>query len=552
MTSFIMTSFPVALRHTIRGVSLAKLRAILPWACVAALATLAWPLRCCAAEPADDAQGRLAKLPRPWNRPVHLVTLDEYTETVKYWAEKHPDILHVETPAKASNGMPIYLLKITDSQVPDADKQVALVTSLHGGPERSARPRSCTWPSGCWATPRKQLETRRKQVLLLMPINNPYAYFVTDQFGTPENIEPYSAGRGKLWDLNTLTFAARGRSPEVDAYLSVMDQYRPEVHADAHGIGLQEFPRGQVPNRQLYQGQTMFEITGSAYSNYALRPWDWRVIEAMIAAGREAGFGSERMEADGQRLFWGPGMDPLADKLWHGRPFFYTAHYGYARYHTLITAFEVGWEAERRGPAPGVAATGQSGVGGRVRGRLSRQSPQIPHGPFRHRLGTDGRGAPPQPRGAVATPARLSASRAVPANRRPRVVRPRPDRRCRPTHRFAQGLPGQAPIPGGDQGSPRHPRPGHQRFLQPRAGDVFQARRNQATGLVQPRADPARAVAAAAAFLSPSEAGRRAAQWPPVAGKPPPTAISSGMATATRSCRSTSLPKSRARPICWS
>ncbi len=220
-----------------------------------------------------------------------------------------------------------------------------LATSLHGGPERSGTAAVLHLAEWLLGDDPEAIETRRKQVLLLTPINNPYAYFVNDQFGTPEKIEPYSTGCGKLWDLSTLTFTARGRSPEVDAYLSVVDHYRPEVHADAHGIGLQEFPCGQVHRRQMYQGQTMFEITGSAYSNYALRPWDWRVIEAMVAAGREAGFGSERMEADGQRLFWGPGMDPLADKLRHGRPFFCTAHYGYARYHTLITAFEVGWEA---------------------------------------------------------------------------------------------------------------------------------------------------------------------------------------------------------------
>jgi hypothetical protein len=146
------------------------------------------------------------------------VTLDEYTETAKYWGEKHPEILKVETRAKASNGMPIYLLKITDSKVPDADKQVTLVASLHGGPERSGTATVLHLAEWLLGDDPEAVETRRKQVLLLMPINNPYAYFVTDQFGTPENIEPYATGRGKLWDLSTLTFTARGRSPEVDAY----------------------------------------------------------------------------------------------------------------------------------------------------------------------------------------------------------------------------------------------------------------------------------------------------------------------------------------------
>ena len=88
----------------------------------------------------------------------------------------------------------------------------------------------------------------------------------------------------------------------------------------------------------------MFEVTGSAYSNYALRPWDWRVTEAIIQAGVEAGYPSDRFEADGQRSFHGPVMNPIADRTWRGQPNFYTAQYGYAKYHTMVMAFEVGWE----------------------------------------------------------------------------------------------------------------------------------------------------------------------------------------------------------------
>jgi hypothetical protein len=64
----------------------------------------------------------------------------------------------------------------------------------------------------------------------------------------------------------------------------------------------------------------------------------------MIAEARRAGYGIDRGEADTQRLFFGPDMPPLADRLWVGRPFFYTAMYGYARYHTLLGTCEVGYE----------------------------------------------------------------------------------------------------------------------------------------------------------------------------------------------------------------
>ncbi|MCK5919999.1 MAG: alpha/beta hydrolase, partial [Methylococcales bacterium] len=87
----------------------------------------------------------------------------------------------------------------------------------------------------------------------------------------------------------------------------------------------------------------MTEVTGGAYSNYALRPWDWRVTEAMIESGNAAGYPSDRFEADAQRTFRGPELAPLGRKLWHGAPLFYSAHYGYAKYHTMVATQEVAW-----------------------------------------------------------------------------------------------------------------------------------------------------------------------------------------------------------------
>jgi hypothetical protein len=173
---------------------------------------------------------------------------------------------------------------------------------------------------------------------------NPESFFVTDRFGNAHGIDPYTGGGPKNWDLTTMTFKAIDKSPEIAAFLSVVDKHRPEVHADIHGIGLQECPKEKLGDRRRYCGMTMFEVTGSAYSNDALRPWDWRVTEAMVEAGREAGYGSDRFEADAQRGFWGPAMQPIHGRLWVGRPNFYTAQYAYAKYHTMVSALEVGWE----------------------------------------------------------------------------------------------------------------------------------------------------------------------------------------------------------------
>lgn len=296
-----------------------------------------------AAQPHDDIGANLARVPRPWVNSMHQLTFPEYETTMKYWAAEHPDIATLEKRGESHDGMGVYLLKVTDATVANDDKQVCLVTALHGGPERSGSTATLHLIEWLLGDSAEAMETRRKQVVLFMPIPNPHAYFVTDRFGNAEKIDVYNAGL-KWWDLKTLTLTAPDKTPELAAVLSVVDEYQPEVHTDLHGVGLQEYSLDQLGNRHMLQGHCMFEVSGLAYSNSALRPWDSRVTEAMVQAGQEAGYGSDRAEADAQRTFWGPVYDGLADRFWTGRPLFYTAHYGYVKYHTMITTTEVGWE----------------------------------------------------------------------------------------------------------------------------------------------------------------------------------------------------------------
>ncbi len=304
------------------------------------------------AEETDTIETRLAQIPQPWKKKMHLITPDEYETTLRYWSEKHPEWVELEAAALTHEGSLIFLMRITDQATPDEDKQVCLITALHCGPERSGTTTILHLIEWLIGDSPDAVETRRKQIVLLMPIVNPYAFFITDRFGNSQGIEPYTGagmnpytgGSGVNWDFEAMTFKELDKSPEISAVLSIVDKYQPEVHADIHGIGLQEYPLEELDDRKMYQGQTMFEVTGSAYSNYALRPWDWRVTEAIIAAGVEAGYPSDRFEADAQRGYWGPALNLLSDKLWRGRPFFYTAHYGAVKYHTMVSTFEVGWE----------------------------------------------------------------------------------------------------------------------------------------------------------------------------------------------------------------
>ena len=279
----------------------------------------------------DDIEARLARAPQPWKEPVHRLTLEEYAETLRYWSEKHAPIMKLETRGKSKEGLPIFLAKVTDPSVPDDDKQILLVTGMHSGAERSGAAAVLYTMEWFLSDAPDAAETRRKQIVLLMPIVNPWGFFTTESNANSQGIDPYSGQRGKAWDIEKLTVREPEKAPEIMAYKSVVDEFRPDVHVDLHGVSL------------WWNGQLTVESAGTAYSNFSLRPWDWRITEAMIAGARKAGFGIDRGEADSQRMFWGPDMTPLAERLWLGRPFFYTATYAYAMYHTLPITAEVNW-----------------------------------------------------------------------------------------------------------------------------------------------------------------------------------------------------------------
>ena len=324
-------------------------------------------IACCYVHAQDrhPIHDRLERVPRVWEQgPLHQLTLKEYEVTLDHWKAKHKDRLIVEHVGESAEKVGIYLMRISDdvdNEKALLDKQHALISCLHGGPERSGTTTAMTLIEWLLGDSREAAEVRKHQVVLVMPIINPYAYFVTDRFGNSQKLDPYTGGKTSSWDYETLTHKFLDKSSELAAFLKVVDRYQPEIHLDLHGTGLQDYPKGVMDRlgdkRQRYRGQTMSEITASASSNFSLRPWDWRVTERMIAAGMREGFPSFRSEADAQRLFVGFGMHSDG-QFWRGRPQFYTAHYGYARYHTMLACLEIGWEASGEARSRGLLEMG--------------------------------------------------------------------------------------------------------------------------------------------------------------------------------------------------
>ncbi len=265
-------------------------------------------------------------------KPVRLDSTT-YNLTIQYWQSVHSDILDVEQIATTWEQAPIYVLRITDKSVPDSNKQIALISALHGGPEESGSTGALTVADWLLGKSKEAAEVRRKQIVLILPVMNPFGLFTKAKTGNSKNVEAYTGGGLNAWDIHTLTHKRANESPELTGYFQLLDKYQPDVQLDLHGVGTRSF-----------EGQMMFEVTGTAYSNYSLRPWDWRIGDEIIKAGNKAGYPSDRGEADAQQMLYGTGMDKMASAWWRGRAFFYSAQYGYVKYHTLQSTLEVGWE----------------------------------------------------------------------------------------------------------------------------------------------------------------------------------------------------------------
>ena len=114
--------------------------------------------------------------------PMHRLTWEEYAGTLAHWRKAYPKVAVLESRGMSGQNMPVYLLKITDPMVKSTDKQVCLVTTLHSGPERTGTTGAMAFAEWCLSDDPLAVETRKKQIVLIMPCVNPLAMFDTDRF----------------------------------------------------------------------------------------------------------------------------------------------------------------------------------------------------------------------------------------------------------------------------------------------------------------------------------------------------------------------------------
>jgi len=235
------------------------------------------------------------------------------------WAADHPDIVQLETAGKSVQGRPVYAARLTDPASDNEDKEHVLITALHSGVERTGTTTVLCLMEWLLSSDALAREILQRQVIVCMPVPHPDGYVLGQH--------------GRIYTDWTLEGPKDpDNMPEAVAVKKIMDQYQPEVHADIHGLSM-EFER-----------YTMLENSASSYSNLALRCYHRDIIRLMDEAALAEGYASDWQESDAERIFWGPELDSMSEKVWGGRPRVYAATYCYNLYHTIIAASEVCWE----------------------------------------------------------------------------------------------------------------------------------------------------------------------------------------------------------------
>jgi len=274
-------------------------------------------------------------------------TYEEYRQGLRNWVRQFPDRIKVSVRGRTLRGNEILLVEVTDFAVPPNNKQVFLYTGAHVGLEINSMTTALRFIKWLLGESELACETRRKQVVLLVPIAEPDA-FIEQRRNDPATGEGAAYAGYYSWT----GILKPEKNPEAVALAGILEEYLPDVHIDAHGFAQAD--------------TTMCESTGvSGGSALVSRTFAPQIIDAMVTAADRAGFGVRAtngewgggfMECTGEMLVQyraqdiGPEYnDHFAHRLGSAHFVFRESNislpvYAYHRCHSLATTMEIGIE----------------------------------------------------------------------------------------------------------------------------------------------------------------------------------------------------------------
>ena len=261
------------------------------------------------------------------------VTQAIYLAALRHYADSSP-YAKLDVPGVTLENDPVCRLRISDFNVPDDAKFHILVAGLHVGGEHAAL-HAALYAIEYLLSPEAETYLKR-YVVTFLPCVNPYGCFRqdADQYhANSRNVDPYTAGRGECFNLESLTLTHPEDAPEIAAFCRVIDEEQPEILLDWHGA-----------NRR-FAGENMRGTIGASLSNHMLMPWATRLLQAMraeVCRGNTAVFDLEEYL---QRIPAGLEFKAkLPGRFRPSREWFFTDHYAYVKYHALPVVFEIGCE----------------------------------------------------------------------------------------------------------------------------------------------------------------------------------------------------------------
>lgn len=251
------------------------------------------------------------------------IPAESIAEYMYAWQQKMGDFCKVYEIGR-SGDYPIMVAEMTDSSIPDSEKENVILTAQHcieiSGPNTIFSVGNYLAKGG-----EDVKEILRCQKIILLPCPNMFSYAKQDpayQFKNEAGIDEYAA-----FDDNLEVDPKK--APAAYALKQLIDKYQPELLIDAHGM--------------WYAGSGCMEVTG-AYSfanlNYC---YDRSFNDAMNAAAERGGYAvfSEDAQQNLRAMIPLSQQENYRDRFRNGAPKMLAGVYAYIKYHTLAINMEV-------------------------------------------------------------------------------------------------------------------------------------------------------------------------------------------------------------------
>lgn len=245
-------------------------------------------------------------------------SLEQIAAHLRDLAARYPECATYEVIGQSVAGHDLHLVEVTDRQVPDEDKQVAVFVGAEHGDEHSATTSLLTLLD--WLVTPEAQAIRERQRVLVIPCANPDGYD-TFHFQNMNGANLYA----------DYTLDGEPTQPESQAVWAVIAREQPEVVGSCHGAW------------RVVRYATFENCQGSYGTSRYDRTHSRLFAEEVLRACEAAGYPQDRMEEDAERI-----LSPLPGCEHHS---FRSAGgvtggvCAYHRFHTMLFSMEIMYEA---------------------------------------------------------------------------------------------------------------------------------------------------------------------------------------------------------------